>query len=108
MSAIPRDLRAPPPPGLFESFVANKGTSANRPSGDPCVTLGPRLGDPRVPQESPKPNPNQAEGRKLKMMRGAKTGRATNCHRERAGFDRESNDLGPGEACTSFRLEASS
>jgi hypothetical protein len=30
----------PPPPGLFSTFIANKGPSANRPLGDPGVTLG--------------------------------------------------------------------
>jgi len=28
------------PPGLFFSRVENKGRTANRPKGDPCVTLG--------------------------------------------------------------------
>jgi hypothetical protein len=32
--------RFSPPPGLFFSRVENKGRTANRPKGDPCVALG--------------------------------------------------------------------
>jgi len=53
-----------PPPGLFFSRVENKGRTAHRPKGDPCVTLGWRLGGPWATLGPPNPKPNQAEGRR--------------------------------------------
>jgi len=60
-------LCAPPPPRPFLLFVANKGTSSNRPLGDPCVTLGWPLGHAWATQgpSNPRPNPKQAEGRRF-------------------------------------------
>jgi hypothetical protein len=52
-----------PPLGLFFSRVENKGRTANRPKGDPGVTLGWPLGGPSVAQgpsnPNPSPNPNR-------------------------------------------------
>ena len=62
------------PPGLFHASVENKRPSANRRMRDPCVTLGPPLGGPRVALGWPNPRPNptqQAEGRKVLTPRGA-------------------------------------
>jgi hypothetical protein len=51
-----RALRAHPT-RPFSTFIANKGTSSNRPMGDPCVALGWPLGGPSVAQGPPNPNP---------------------------------------------------
>jgi hypothetical protein len=60
MSAIGA-LCARSPPGLFSSFLANKGASSNRPLDGPCVTLGWPLGHAWATQgpPNPRPNPNQ-------------------------------------------------
>jgi hypothetical protein len=110
-SGVRRALRATPPP-IFPFLLQTKALTQIR----PCATLGWPLGGPRVTQASPnpkpKPNPNpnpnpkQAEGRNLCNDARGKDPRATNCHRERAGFDRESNDLKSGKACTPIRLPA--
>src|SRR5579859_3422946 len=63
------DRRAPPTPH-FSTFVANKTTYSIRPKGDPGVTLGCPRRHPGVtqgsPNPSPRPNPKQAEGHKVK------------------------------------------
>jgi hypothetical protein len=38
------------PPGIFSTFVANKGSSRNQPLGGACVTLGWPLRGPWVAQ----------------------------------------------------------
>jgi len=60
-----RIFLVPLPP--FFNFCCKQSTSAIRPLGLPCATLGWPLGGPRVAQGPPKPNPKpkQAEGRKL-------------------------------------------
>jgi hypothetical protein len=63
ITAITRDvgdrraLRSPTRP--FSTFVANKGTSANRPKRDPCVTLGWPLGHAWATLGPPNPNPSR-------------------------------------------------
>ena len=51
------DHTDPVPSRTFPLFVANKGTSRNRPLGGPCETLAWPLGDAWVNQGRPNPNP---------------------------------------------------
>jgi hypothetical protein len=50
LAAISAPRARPPPPGICERFVANKGSYANRRLGGPCVALG-------WPKHHPIPNP---------------------------------------------------
>jgi hypothetical protein len=50
IAAISAPRARPPPPGIWERFVANKGSYSNRCLGGPCVAPGWPLGGPSVTQ----------------------------------------------------------
>jgi len=73
--------------------------------GDPCVTLGWPLGHAWATQglPNPRPNPNRQRLASLKNdTPGAKTAAPQTVIVSERDFNRESNDLNPGEACTSI------